>query len=99
MNKPLEELSLEELVDLLPGRNKYWSDQLPESMWSNDWWCAIEFTWVRDGNGKMVNGWGINYYNDYHTPLMKENIFARPRKAVIQMLEYLTEQGLWKYEQ
>jgi hypothetical protein len=101
-DQQLEDMDLESLLELLPGRNKYW--KIP-GKWSNDWWFNIDQTWVRDDNGKYVLGFSINYYGDNReTKLLDSGIFGKPREVAIKMYKHLRDYGLldrpyeYKYE-
>lgn len=87
-----------ELGELLPRRNKYWSNKLPDEKWSNEYWCYEKMVWwkEKDEQGRMKNGYTINYLNDHDKYLLDEEIYEEKEvDARAKMLIYLIEHNLY----
>ena len=91
-----------ELGEMLPLRNKYWSDKLPEEKWSNEYWCEINLIWSgQDKKGRPKNAYSINYIGDldkrgFQIFLLDESISDENlANAMAKMLVYLIENNLY----
>lgn len=93
-----------ELGEMLPRRNKYWSDKLPEEKWSNDYWCEINLIWSgKNEDDSPKNAYSINYLGeidkrgfqifllDGRAEIIDENL----ANAMAKMLIYLIENNLY----
>lgn len=86
-----------EILDLMPGRNKYWDI---EGKWSNDWWLRVDQSWgaINDPkpDGSMQNTWSVNYYSDMDThKLINQDSFSKNlADETAKVLIYLIENKL-----
>jgi hypothetical protein len=95
----LNELSTEELLEIMPGRCKYW--EVP-GRWTNDWWLQINQAYAKVGvvnqYGRPKNTWYADYVDDDDKPLREGFPFhGSLKEALIELLEYLKENNLYDY--
>lgn len=94
MSNKYKNLTIDELLAIMPGRNKYWNI---EGKWSNDWWLKIEQSWCgRDEDGRMKNCWSVNYFSDGDGYKLIDKLTFHDNLAdgLIEMLMYLDENNL-----
>ena len=96
----LSELTTEELLEMMPPRNKYWEIT---DRWSNDWWLQINQSnagvyGTVNKFGRPQNTWYSDYVDDNDRPIRNNPVhFSTLKESLIDLLEYLKEKNIYDY--